>query len=124
MQAPGKLDLTMYQGASWDYTLTWTTTSGTVTSPVDLTGYTARMQVRETQASTATILSLTSGSGITLGGTAGTILLEASATTTAGVASADTPQAVYAYDLELVSGAGYVTRLVEGNFYVDPEVTR
>ena len=124
MQAPGKLDLTMYQGASWDYTLTWTTTSGTVTSPVNLTGYTARMQVRETQASTATILSLTSGSGITLGGTAGTILLEASATTTAGVASADSPQSVYAYDLELISGAGYVTRLVEGNFYVDPEVTR
>lgn len=124
MQAPAKLDLTMYQGASWDYTLTWTTTAGTVKSPVNLTGYTARMQVRETQASTATILSLTSGSGITLGGTAGTIYLEASASTTAGVPASNSPQDQYAYDLELVSGAGYVTRLVEGNFFVDPEVTR
>jgi len=124
MQAPGELNLTMYQGASWDYTLTWTTTSGSVTTPVDLTGYTARMQVRETQSSTATILSLTSGSGITLGGTAGTILLEASATTTAGIATSQTPQNQFVYDLELVSGAGYVTRLVEGNFLIDPEVTR
>lgn len=124
MQAPANLDLTMYQGASWDYTLTWTTTSGTVTSPVNLTGYTARMQVRETQASTATIMSLTSGSGITLGGTAGTIYLEASAATTAGIATEATPQTQYVYDLELISGAGYVTRLVEGNFIVDPEVTR
>ncbi len=124
MQAPGELNLTMYQGASWDYTLTWTTTAGSVTTPVDLTGYTARMQVRETQSSTATILSLTSGSGITLGGTAGTILLEASATTTAGIATSQTPQNQFVYDLELVSGAGYVTRLVEGNFLIDPEVTR
>ncbi len=124
MQAPGELNLTMYQGASWDYTLTWTTTAGSVTTPVDLTGYSARMQVRETQSSTATILSLTSGSGITLGGTAGTILLEASATTTAGIATSQTPQNQFVYDLELVSGAGYVTRLVEGNFLIDPEVTR
>ncbi len=124
MQAPGELNLTMYQGASWDYTLTWTTTAGSVTTPVDLTGYSARMQVRETQSSTATILSLTSGSGITLGGTAGTILLEADATTTAGIATSQTPQNQFVYDLELVSGAGYVTRLVEGNFLIDPEVTR
>lgn len=124
MQAPGNLNLTMYQGASWDYTLTWTTTAGSVTTPVDLTGYTARMQVRETQSSTATLLSLTSGSGITLGGTAGTILLEATAATTAGMASSINPQNQFVYDLELISGAGYVTRLVEGNFFLDPEVTR
>ena len=124
MQAPGVLNLTMYQGASWDYQLTWTTTSGTVTTPVDLTGYSARMQVREAHTSTAPLLSLTSGSGITLGGTAGTILLEATATTTAGMATTNSPREQYVYDLELVSGAGYVTRLVEGNFYVDPEVTR
>lgn len=124
MQAPAKLDLVMYQGASWDYQLTWTTTSGTVTTPVNLTGYSARMQVRETFASTTSILSLTSGSGITLGGTAGTIYLEANATTTAGVASPETPSTVYSYDLELVSPAGYVTRLVNGNFFIDPEVTR
>jgi hypothetical protein len=117
MQSPGKLDLVAYQGASWDYTLTWNT-GGT---PVNLTSYTARMQVRETYDSTGTILSLTSGTGITLGGTAGTIYLEASATTTAGFDG--TPNKQFLYDLELES-AGVVTRLVEGTFTINPEVTR
>lgn len=119
MQAPGILNLDCFQGANFDYSLTWTTTAGTVTTPVDLTNYSARMQVREEYASGSAVLSLTSGSGITLGGTAGTILLEASSTATAALVSGQ-----YLYDLELVSAAGYVTRLVEGVFIVDPEVTR
>lgn len=124
MQAPATLNLTCYQGASWDYQLTWNTTSGTVTSPVNLTGYSARMQVRTSHYDSTVLLSLTSGSGITLGGTAGTIYLEASATTTAGMATANSQQEQYVYDLELVSGAGYVTRLVQGSFFLNPEVTR
>ena len=118
MQAPGLLNLSCYQGASWDYTLTWQT-GGT---PVNLTSYTARMQVRESYDAGTAVLSLTSGTGITLGGTAGTIVLEAAATTTATLDG--TPNKQYIYDLELVSGAGVVTRLVEGNFTVYPEVTR
>jgi hypothetical protein len=59
------------------------------------------------------------GTGITLGGTAGTIALAAVATATSAVEAGQ-----YVYDLELVSGAGYVTRLVEGNFVVYAEVTR
>jgi len=115
MQAPATLNLNCWQGANFDYSLTWQT-NGTA---VNLTGYSARMQVRETYDSTTPVLSLTSGSGITLGGTAGSIILEATATTTAGV-----PSGQYVYDLELVTGGGYVTRLLEGNFTVDPEVTR
>ena len=115
MFEPGKLNLDMWQGASWDYTLTWTT-NGTA---VDLTNYSARMQARASYHATATVLSITSGSGITLGGTAGTILLEADPVTTAGV-----PSGSYVYDLELVSPGSAVTRLVEGTLTVDPEVTR
>jgi hypothetical protein len=77
------------------------------------------MQVRSSFASDTAILNLTSGSGITLGGTAGTILINATATTTAGVATGQ-----YVYDLELVSGGSAVTRLIQGTFLVDPEVTR
>lgn len=119
MQAPGSLNLVMFQGASWDYQLTWTTTAGTVTAPVDLTNYSARMQVRDSYDSSDILLSLTSGTGITLGGTAGTIYLESSAATTAGITDGK-----FVYDLELVSQAGYVTRLVEGQMHVKPEVTR
>lgn len=115
MFEPGKLDLNMWQGASWDYTLTWTTNG----AAVNLTNYSARMQARTAYHATATVFSITSGSGITLGGTAGTILLEASAATTAGV-----PEGTYVYDLELVSPGSAVTRLVEGMLTVDPEVTR
>jgi hypothetical protein len=120
MQAPGVLDLNMWQGASWDYTLTWQT-GGTA---VNLTGYDARMQVRETYDATLPVLSLTAGTGITLGGTAGTIVLEATATQTAAIDATPPGPQQYVYDLELVSGAGIVTRLVEGRLLVYPEVTR
>ncbi|NBW20640.1 MAG: hypothetical protein EBR82_73010 [Caulobacteraceae bacterium] len=115
MQAPGYLDLDCWQGANFDYQLTWTVAG----SAVNVTGYTARMQVRQYAESTATVLSLVNGTGITLGGTAGTIALSAVATATSAIEAGQ-----YVYDLELVSGAGYVTRLVEGSFVVYAEVTR
>lgn len=115
MQAPGNLDLNMYQGANWDYELTWNT-GGT---PVNLTGYDARMQMRRSDDTALPVLSLSAGSGITLGGTAGTIYLETDAATTAGI-----DDGTFVYDLELIDGSGYVTRLVQGNIQVDAEVTR
>jgi hypothetical protein len=117
MQAPGRLDLSCYQGASFDYTLTWQS-GGTA---VNLSGYSARMQVRDGFDGGSAVVSLVSGTGITLGGTAGTIALVINATTTAAIDA--TPSGQYVYDLELISGS-YVTRLVEGNFIVYPEVTR
>lgn len=114
MQAPATLNLVCYQGATFDYLLTWKT-NGTA---VDLTNYSARMQVRDTYNGHTAIFSLVSGTGITLGGTAGTILLELDATATAGAAEGQ-----YAYDLELIYDQN-VTRLVEGTFVIDPEVTQ
>jgi hypothetical protein len=110
------LNLTFPQGATWSLALTWNDDDG---DPINLTGYTARMQVRITYGAAATILSLANGSGITLGGAAGTITLSVAATTTATVNSG-----TYVYDLELQSGGGEVTRLVEGTLEVTPEVTR
>jgi len=115
MQNPAIYNVTMYQGASFDLSLTWNVNS----IPVNLTGYSSRMQVRTSYDASSTVLSLTSGSGITLGGTAGTITVAASAATTAGV-----PTGQYVYDLEMVSGGSAVTRLIQGTFLVDPEVTK
>jgi hypothetical protein len=117
MQAPGQLDLNMYQGASWDYVLTWRT--GDPAAPVNLTSFTARMQARESANADTTVLSITSGSGIALGGTAGTITLTRSAAETAAI-----PAGAYRYDLEVESAAGVVTRLIEGVLTVSREVTR
>ncbi len=66
------------------------------------------------------MLTLTTENGkITLGGTAGTITLNLSAVETAAIT-----QSSLAYDLELVSAGGVVTRLVEGQINLTPEVTR
>lgn len=117
MALGNRYDLEIKQGATLSLTATWKDSTGTA---VNLTGYTARMQVRATYDSSSTILSLTSGSGITLGGSAGTIAITASATTTAALSAPWSG----VWDLELVSGGGEVTRLLEGAATVSPEVTR
>lgn len=87
-------------------------------TPVNLTNYTAAMQVREAPSSGSAVISLTNGSGITLGGTAGSIAINVSATAMGAVAPG-----FYQYDLQLDS-AGEVTRLLQGSFEVVAEVTR
>lgn len=114
--APGILNLTFPQGATWKLAMTYTDSAG---DPINLSNYTARMQVRQSYTATQTVLSLTNGSGITLGGTAGTIDLLIPATTTASIGAAQ-----YVYDLEIESASGEVTRVVQGTFSVTPEVTR
>lgn len=111
-----RLDLTCDQGATFTRVLTWLDDDGIA---VNLAGYTARMQVRSDHESATVLLSLTTeNGGITLGGSAGTVTLSATATATAALESGE-----HVYDLELVSGA-VVTRLMQGCFVVDPEVTR
>jgi hypothetical protein len=86
----------------------------------DLTNYTAAMKVRPAFGATP-VLSLSStgvSPGITLGGSAGTISLLASATTMAAITAA-----TYVYDLELTSSSGVVIKPVRGDFTVRPEVT-
>lgn len=85
----------------------------------NLTGNTARMQIRSTIDAGSTLTTLTTeNGGLTIGGTAGTILITISATDTAAFAAA-----TYWYDLEIINGST-VERLLQGRFEVDPEVTR
>ena len=113
---PGQYDILAPQGATFSETFTYKV-GGT---PVDLTSYTARMQVRKTPASETKVLDLTStGGDIVLGGALGTIAVTVSATAMAAVAANK-----YRYDLEVVSAGGVVTRLIEGVFLVTAEVTR
>jgi hypothetical protein len=113
--AAGTLDLSIEQGATYNLVLTWRV-NGTA---VNLTNYTARLQARVDVEDTEVVLSLTTGAGITLGGAAGTITLDQSAAQTAVI-----PAGTYIYDLEMVAGTGTVTRLVQGELIVSPEVTR
>lgn len=116
MALGNSFDLTINQGETFSLTVTWKDSAGTA---INLTGYTARLQVRETYSSSSTVISLTSGSGITLGGAAGTIAIVISAATTAAL----TAPFSGVYDLELVNST-VVTRLLQGAAVVTPEVSR
>lgn len=111
---PGTYNLTVYQGADFDRTFTVTQNG----SALNLTGYTSAMQVREAADSTAYLLSLTSGSGITLGGTAGTIAVAITSAQSSALSAGS-----YAYDLELIVGS-QITRLLQGSVNVVGNVTR
>jgi hypothetical protein len=111
MITPATYNTTAYCGATWDKTFT-ATVDGVA---VNWTGYTGRMQIKEHLNSTA-VLTLTSGAGITVGGSAGTVVVAMSATQTA-----ITP-GTYRYDLELTNGTT-VYRLVEGKIVFDGQVT-
>ena len=112
---PGKVNFLCPQGSTFNRRLTYKIND----VPVNLNGYTSRLQVRETHYAQDTIVALTSGNGITLGGSAGTIdvLMTASATALFDAGN-------FVYDLELESTDGTINRLIEGSFIVTPEVTR
>ena len=129
---PAVRDLEVFQGAYWSQRLEW---QDQALSPIDLTGYTARMQVRRQVESEDPLIVLETdpapggglGNGrITLGDpllTDGVILLEIETS-----ASADLPATRFdrrwRYDLEMVPAGGQVRRLMMGRFIVSPEVTR
>jgi len=112
----GIYDITIEQGATFTLNATWKDSAG---APVNLTGYSARMQVRPNYESEDILVSLTSAGGsIALGGALGTIIATISATDTQKLTI---QEGVYDLELEL---AGVVTRLLQGKATISWEVTR
>lgn len=94
-------------------------TDPSVTTPYDLTDYTARMQVRRTIDSATVMANLTTENNlITLGGDTGVITIMMPAEMTASLSTSGV------YDLEIINSGGQVERVVQGNFTLNPEVTR
>lgn len=114
----GKLNIVIEQGTTFNPVLTYTDNSEPAV-PINLTGYTARMQIRLKQTDTNFIEELTDGNGITLGGAAGTIALFISDTDTAAFTFTNA-----VYDLELIDGSGIVIRLLTGTVTLSTETTR
>jgi hypothetical protein len=109
-------DISTEQGSSLSRVVTY---SDANSSPINLTGYTARMQVRPRATSGYAYLTLTSPSGgLTLGGTTGTITILVDGSVTSAIPAGD-----YVYDLEVVNGA-YVDKVMGGDFTLSAEVTR
>jgi hypothetical protein len=113
----GTYDITIEQGATFRRILTWRDGNGVA---VNLTGWTARLQMRRSLTASSPFLELnTESGGLVLGGSAGTIEIVISAEATAAL---DQKHGVY--DLEMVSGSGEVTRLLQGRVTLDREATR
>lgn len=112
----GKLNMVIEQGTTFNPVLTYQDADANL---IDLTGYTARMKIKNARTDATALEELTTeNGGITLGGAAGTIaLLFTDAETTAMTWETGV------YDLELVSGSGVVTRLLQGVVTVSAEVT-
>ena len=104
------------QGADWFLDVTYDNPNGT---PVNLTGYTAALQMRSLPSDNNAVLSLSTGSGITITGSTGLVAIRATANQTRSI-----DEGTYYYDLEITSSGGIVTRLVQGQAVVLAEVTR
>ena len=96
--------------------------TGETFMPFDLSGYTARMQVRRTIDSPNFILELTTGNGgLTINpitGDVNKLLIFAAANVTASVSTSGV------YDIEIISAENSVSRVLQGVFNLSPEVTR
>ena len=104
------------QGATYSLALTYKDSAG---AAINLTNYTAAMQIRSSYESTTTVLSLTSSAGIVITAATGLLTITITSTQTAAL----TP-GTYVYDLEITSASNVVTRLIQGSVIVSAEVTR
>lgn len=119
--AAGGHNFVIEQGEDWSRVLTVKTKATSTSVPVvkTLTGYTARMTIKDRYSGTS-ILSLTTENGrISITGASGIVTLTLTDIETAALAA--TNNAIY--DLELISGAGAVEKLLKGNITIQSEVT-
>lgn len=111
----GLYDLTIEAGATFNLSLTYEDERG---QAVDLTGYTGRMQLRESATAATVVIELTTANGrLSIDIPNGQINLTVAAADTTGLSGSGV------YDLELVNGT-VVERLIEGTYTISPNVTR
>ncbi len=121
-----RYNLEMWQGATFTMTITVKDSAGNVQN---LTGYSARMQMRTSYDAASATESLTSSNGeITITAAEGNLAFQLAATRTANIpvdlTNGKPPKTVYVYDLELVDNANTVSKLLYGDVNVYGEVTR
>lgn len=96
--------------------------TGQTFEPFSLVGYDARMQVRRTTESTAFLVELTSDNGGLIinpdGEDTNVIRIYMDDAVTSSISNSGV------YDLEVISGTGVVSRILQGTFTLSPQVTR
>lgn len=117
--ASGQLDITIDKGATFNKTLFW---KDSTKIAINITGYTARMQIRESLNATNFLKELTTeNGGINIVGAEGKIELFISDADTSALAGT---KAVY--DLELITNddPAQVIKFIRGTISLVDEVTR
>ena len=127
----GKYNFTIEQGTTIDFEIQYKDSNN---SPVDLTGYTGRMQIKNNFSSSATVVYATlsssldsDGTGLNFSGSSGT---KSPTSGSIGIFISATSSSLFdfntaRYDLEIYSGSTYpvVTRLLEGTVKLSQQVT-
>lgn len=114
---PVKYTLTCWQGKTFEKVFYLKDSQDNI---INLSGYTARMQVRPTlESETVTIELTTENSRIDINGDDGSVTLYIADEDTEGIEAG-----TYKYDLELISAGGRVYCPIYGSFKVKGEVTR
>ena len=121
-----KYNITIWQGATFGLVITVKDSAG---NTMNLTSYSARMQIRSAYNSGSATESLTSSNGeIAISPATGNLTLELAASRTANISvdltNGKPPKSIYVYDLELIDGNGKVSKLLYGDAVVYGEVTR
>ena len=112
---PGRYNIKFYRGTTLDILMLYKINN----VPVDLTGYTAVMDVRPTPNSSTLITQLTTeNGGLILNQVTGQVEIFISASDTS-----DLPLGEFQYDVNITSDSGYVTKLIMGSFVVLDPVT-
>ena len=124
--AAGKYNIVIEQGATYQIELQYKDSNNT---PIDLTGYSGRMQIRPSIGSPTSYLYLSSSlqpdrTGLNFSGSNGTTPPSSGSI---GIFISATTSSLFTftngvYDLEIQSGS-IVTRLLQGNVQVSKEVT-
>ena len=110
---PGRYNITVYQGTTFALSPVWKVDN----LPVNLTGYSAKMQVRDISNNLIVELSTSNGKIVITPGI-GQIALALTATQTAALAVGN-----YNYDLNLTDSASNVYKILEGAFILKASVT-
>jgi hypothetical protein len=108
-------DIDIYQGQDWSWTVIY---SDDADVPVDLSGYTAKLEVRESPGGNLLLAMETGGGGITLNAS-GEIDLVLTDTQTAAI---DCTKARYDLKIKQTSD-GSITPILKGNFNVTRQIT-
>jgi len=108
----GTYNFILEQGATFNRILTLKENNAVM----NLTGYSVASKMRSTHDSSTVVGTFT----CTISdASAGQITMQMTNSTTAAI-----EEGIYVYDLEITNSAGTVTRIMEGNITVNPEVTR